>query len=200
MPEGQEKIAIFGGSFNPPTIGHRNAALFLSTKFDQVIVVPCGGRTDKAGEISHRQAVHRLTMCTLTFYDLKPNVVIDFFDIARAQFTRTLEIQKRYEHLGEIWHVVGCDLVMGGADGCAEIQKKWEHGVWLWENLNFAILPRAGYQVRTNDYPPHHEVFWFNNSKGSSTKVREVAAKKQPLSGLVLPDVETYIKVHHLYE
>ena len=42
-----KKIGIFGGSFNPPGKHHRDIVEKLSDFFDEIIIVPCGGRPDK---------------------------------------------------------------------------------------------------------------------------------------------------------
>ena len=43
-----QRIAVFGGSFNPPGKHHRLIAELLAKDFDKVLVVPCGPRPDKA--------------------------------------------------------------------------------------------------------------------------------------------------------
>ena len=46
----RRKVAILGGSFNPPTITHLQIAsetLNLCAEIDEVWIVPCGDREDK---------------------------------------------------------------------------------------------------------------------------------------------------------
>lgn len=40
-------VAILGGSFDPPHVGHQQLARDLKSYFDEVWVVPCGERSDK---------------------------------------------------------------------------------------------------------------------------------------------------------
>ena len=42
-----KRIAVFGGTFNPPGLHHRAIAIELSKHFDEVVIVPCGPRDDK---------------------------------------------------------------------------------------------------------------------------------------------------------
>lgn len=50
----RKKIAIYGGSFNPPTMSHYNIMKMVmeditvdGSQFDEVWMVPCGDRADK---------------------------------------------------------------------------------------------------------------------------------------------------------
>ncbi len=194
-----KKIAVFGGSFDPPTLLHRRAAKRLASEFDHVFIVPCGQRPDKGKPHAMRMALERMAMCDLNFYNLRPNITLDFFDIQHDKFTTTFEMQKHYERLGEIWHVVGGDLILGGADGCSEIQKKWSKGRWLWESLNFVVIPRPGYRFYLPDCPPHSKIIWLG-ADCSSTKARQAAKQNHSLRGLVTSEIETYISINELYQ
>lgn len=46
-----------------------------------------------------------------------PKVEVDLFDLEQNAFTRTYDLEKRYEAFGEVWHVVGGDLVIRGEEG-----------------------------------------------------------------------------------
>ena len=54
------KIAIFGGSFDPPTMGHIDLITRCLNYVSEVVVVPCGYRTDKhtmsSSELRYRMA------------------------------------------------------------------------------------------------------------------------------------------------
>jgi len=66
-----KKIAIFGGSFDPPTIAHIQCAaeVYNNCKdVDEVWIVPCGdGRKDKTLKTS---GYHRLEMLKLILKDI----------------------------------------------------------------------------------------------------------------------------------
>ncbi|HSJ03477.1 MAG: nicotinate (nicotinamide) nucleotide adenylyltransferase, partial [Verrucomicrobium sp.] len=71
------RIALFGGSFNPPGLHHRRIALLLAESFDEVRVIPCGPRPDKP-EVGSVPSVFRAALCDLTFGDM-PGVAVDLF-------------------------------------------------------------------------------------------------------------------------
>lgn len=195
MPE-RKSIALFGGSFNPPGNHHAAIALRLGEMFDEVRVIPCGPRPDKpvTGSVP---AVYRATLADIVFGSL-PKVVVDLSDLEQETFTRNHGLQTRFEPLGEVWHVVGADLVEGGARGQAQIQTSWEHGATLWQNANFAVLRRPGYMMNEADLPPHSRLVDLVVD-GSSTIIRERVGRSQSVADMLHPHALAYIERYGLY-
>lgn len=191
-----EKIAIFGGSFNPPGLHHRRIAEALCQEFDRVIVYPCGSRPDKP-TVNDVDSVFRATMVDLCFADL-PKVEICLDDLEKDKFSRTHELQERYADRGEIWHVIGSDLVEGGREGKSFIHRVWHHAEDMWRNLNFAVIARPGYDVTHQDLPPRSRVVHFE-APGASSHIREQIFHREPISHLVTAPVEDYIERYGLY-
>lgn len=190
------RIAIFGGSFNPPGIHHREIAHLLSLHFDRVIIVPCGPRPDKR-TTNNIEPIFRATLADLNFRGL-PNVEVDLFDLEQATFTRTHDLQDRYASQGDVWHVVGGDLIKGGNDGASFIQTTWKNGTAIWNHLNFAVITRDGIDFDERDLPPHHQIFHVQVS-GASSSIRERIFNHQPIEELVTPAVSEYIERYELY-
>ena len=76
-----QRIAVFGGSFNPPGLHHRLVAEALVGHFDRIIVVPCGPRPDKL-TTNDVETVYRAALADIAFRDL-PRVEVDLFDLGR---------------------------------------------------------------------------------------------------------------------
>lgn len=188
-------IAVFGLSGNPPATHHRNMAVELLKHFDKVLVVPCGPRPDKAS-LNDVSATHRAAMIDLCFRGL-PRIEIDLSDLEHEFFTKTYELERLLALQGELWHVVGTDLVMGGKNGFAPIQK-WYRGAEVWKNLRFAVVPRDGYQAGPEDLPPQHKLLPAVMS-GASSDIRERVFSRRPIDGLVTPEVKAYIERYGLY-
>jgi NAD+ kinase len=190
------RIAIFGGSFNPPGIHHRAIAELLAREFDEVRVIPCGPRPDKpvTGSIP---AIYRAALCDIAFGDI-PKVVVDLFDLEQATFTRNYQLQQRFEPLGEVWHVVGGDLIAGGSEGASAIQRCWAHGQELWEKAHFAVLTRPGHEIDAADLPPKARLFPLEEM-GSSSAIREALSCDDDVESLVTPRVLDYIERYGLY-
>jgi len=192
------KIAIFGGSFNPPGIHHRGVAEALVPHFDKIIVVPCGPRPDKQAT-NDVEPWHRAALADITFRGL-PKVEVDLFDLELSSFTTNDQFMARYGHLGELWHVVGADLTAGGARGESAIQRLWDRGQDMWQNLNFCVASREGYELSPADLPPHHMFVPIPVSgRNVSADIREMIFRRQPYASLVTPDVAAYIERYGLY-
>lgn len=198
MAPDMEKIAIFGGSFNPPGIHHRLVVEALVPHFDKIIVIPCGPRPDKE-TTNDIEPWHRAALTDIAFRDIE-KVEVDLFDLELASFTPNDIFEKRYGHLGEIWHVIGSDLSHGGANGESAIHRFWDNGELMWKELNFCITAREGYEVRHGDLPPKSQLILLPDSSScASSEIRERIFKRIPYSDLVIPKVSAYIERYGLY-
>lgn len=192
------RIAIFGGSFNPPGAHHRAVAVALTPHFDRIIVVPCGPRPDEL-TVNDVEPWHRAALADITFRGM-PKVEVDLFDLELASFTTNDVFETRYGHLGELWHVVGSDLCKGGGCGESAIHLNWERGAQMWRELNFCVMSRDGFEVGTADLPPRHKLLRFPPQLcGASAEIREKIFKRQPYAAMVTPDVAAYIERYGLY-
>jgi NAD kinase len=190
------RIGVFGGSFDPPGLHHRHLAQQLSQEFDELIIVPCGPRPDKAHH-GMVEPVYRAALNDLTFGDID-RVSVDLFDLEQATFTRTDELEARYKDRGEIWHIVGSDIISGGRRGESFIHRCWKNGAELWKALNFAVVSRPGSEVEPQDLPPQAKMYRMSCA-GSAETIRRRAYQKESLTDLVVPEAERYIKRYDLY-
>ncbi len=191
-----KSIAIFGGSFNPPGNHHAAIAARLAEMFDEVRVIPCGPRPDKlvTGSVP---PVYRAALADIVFNGL-PKVVVDLSDFERETFTRNHELQTLYETQGDVWHVVGADLLVGGAHGESLIQRTWQRGAELWRSARFAVLRRPGFALDAKDMPPHaREIDLL--VEGASTDIRARLSHGQDVSGLLSAHALAYIERYGLY-
>lgn len=202
-------IALFGGSFNPPGNHHAAIALKLSELFDEVRVIPCGPRPDKpiTGTVP---PVFRAALADLVFGGM-PKVVVDLSDFEQDTFTRNFELEERFNSDPEaqvVWHVVGEDLIAGGARGESEIQQKWAKGSDLWNNAHFAVLRRPLYGDSSSssavpdtflaDLPPNARIIDLV-VEGASTTIRERLSKGEDVRGMLHPSALAYIERYGLY-
>lgn len=199
----KKRITVYGGSFNPPGIHHRDIAARLTELFDRVIVIPCGPRQDKTSAFPLPE--HRKAMMLLAFQKMpnKDRIELDFSDLQADTFTPTYDLNERYQMQfpnNELWHVIGGDLIEGGGEGNSEIQRTWKNGVEIWDSLNFVVITHPDYQIQPKDLPPKSEcVEIATNMMGRSSLIRERLAERESLDGLVDPRVVQYIQENNLY-
>jgi len=194
------RVAVFGGAFNPPHLAHRQVVMELLGWFDEIVIVPSGNRDGK-NSLSGVSLPARKKLVSLNFRDL-PRVRIDTYDLDNGTFTPTWALDERYRELykgREVWHVIGGDLIAGGKNGSAEIQRSWQKGENIWRTLNFAVVVRPGFNLAPEDLPPNAEVLEAETLWGSSTLIRERIAKGEDVRPLLLPVVYGYIIANDLY-
>lgn len=196
--ETKRRIAVFGGSFNPPGLHHREIVEKLTREFDLVLVVPCGFRPDKpaAKMVTPSQ---RKRMIELTFEGLD-RVEVLYFDLESGEYTRTFDLDERLsrEYEGELWHAVGTDIIQGGGNNRSEIHESWYRGEELWTKLNFVIVSRQDVPASPSDFPRKSQLVAFDNI-GSSTEIRRRVARGESLGQLVISTVEDFISSEKLY-
>jgi NAD+ kinase len=190
------RVAIYSGSFNPPALHHQRIVRELAERFDRVLVVPSGVRPDKPST-DRVGRLYRATMADLAFSGIE-KVTVELFDLEQPSFTRTHELQKRFEHLGEIWHVVGTNLIEGGRRGDSVIHRVWSDAGAVWREMNFAVVSRHGGGFTTDDLPPKHELLDLD-LEGSSAEIRARLFRGESVESLLAPDVHAYIERHQLY-
>ena len=201
------RVAIFGGSFDPPTIAHMQIACEIYNNFehiDQVWIVPCGdGRRD----IKLRTpANHRLNMLHLIKDDLIAHnvpIFIDETEINRGEYIPTYYLLKELEETHkdmEFVFCIGTDLLEG--------LKTWDECDKLVEEFEFIIVSREDYPLVLDlpevVYPKKYEVLETIIS-GSSTKVRNRIHSRienklnLAINGLTTNRVIKYIQENKLY-
>jgi nicotinate-nucleotide adenylyltransferase len=128
------KIGIYGGSFDPPHLGHLNVVLHAlnSCDLDKVWVIPCFQQTGK----NLTDFWDRYTMCRRMFDDL-PNVhVLDVEERLGGESltVRTIKYLKNLQD-DEMFLIVGQDT--------ADRIPQWEGGAELMQLVKLRIAPRT---------------------------------------------------------
>jgi len=188
-PARNTRIAVLGGSFDPITDGHLKCACEIvhARKAQEVWIVPCGTRPDKPS--LKTPYMHRLIMCHLavntTFGSSFPIRVCDI-EMAEEQALSTYHLMKRLKQDypdKDFCFVLGADLL--------DSLKAWDApgvpdaGVRLWNECNFLVLDRPGYEIPDNLPPNFIELTALAGSKivteeVSSSEIRRRISKPKP--------------------
>ncbi len=180
------RVAIFGGSFNPPHLAHQMAALYVleTAPVDEVWMVPTF-RHPFGKELAPFE--DRLAMCQAAAAALGPRVRVSAVERELGAESRTLRTVRRLqadfpEHAFSL--VIGADLV-------AELPS-WYGSAELTQAVPFVVVGRAGFQGdAAADRPALPRV--------SSSEVRAALAAGRSVAGLVPRGVLEYIHRHNLY-
>lgn len=204
------RIALFGGSFDPPHIGHQLACQYvlLTHEVDEVWMVPVYRHAfDKRSS----PFAHRVAMCRIAAGALggpKPDqagrVRVDTIEeeLAAAgggpSYTLlTVRALKRRHPGHEFSLIIGTDLL--------KERERWYHFPELAAELPFLVIGRdgtSGSSDGTSGSPPardlrHAEPLLM--PAVSSTEVRERLARGERPAGWVAREILDYIERHGLY-
>lgn len=156
-------IAIFGGSFDPPHVGHQQIVekAVKLLHIDKLIIVPAYLNPFKTSTLA--DASMRLQWCHQLF-DAIPNVVVDDYEIKEGKSTVTSQSVK---HLNQTYDV---KYLIIGADNLSTLTQ-WHAFEWLNETVTWVIATRDDHPLGT-DALREWEVLSIT-SPVSSTQIRE---------------------------
>ena len=197
-----ERIGIYGGSFNPPHIGHIQAARYAARelRLDSLVMLPAGEVPGKSLPEGSATAEERLQMLELAVGDC-PNLRVSDFDACRER-CRTWET---LEHFAREYP--GAELtVLVGSDQLAKLPG--------WENVSF-VLSHAQIAVARRGLPGEETLIREKSGllRGMGARVRALENPTQPISSTQLrrllafgcgweflpPGVEGFIRREGLY-
>jgi nicotinate-nucleotide adenylyltransferase len=179
------RVALYGGSFNPPHVAHQMAALLVleTQEVDQLWVVPTF-RHPFSKDLQPFE--HRLAMCELAFAPIGPRARVSRIEEElNRPASRTLDT---IEALRERHPGFGFRLVVG-ADILGETDK-WHR----WSDIERLAPPIV---VGRSGYSSPHEL---ELPAVSSTEVRQRLSRGQNAIPLVPRAVMNYIAKHGLYQ
>ena len=189
-----KRVALFGGSFNPPHAAHQLVALYVleTQPVDEVWFVPVYAHVFGKALAPFE---HRVAMCELAIAALGPRVKISRAEETLAQApdfqgSRTLDL---VEHLRDahpevtLRFIVGSDILADAA--------KW----YRWDDIvamaPLIVIGRAGH------LPDGSTATGVTMPEISSTHIRAaLAAGREDLASLLPASVLRYIAEHRLYQ
>jgi nicotinate-nucleotide adenylyltransferase len=181
-----KRVAIYGGSFNPPHVAHQLVALYVleTAAVDELWIVPA---FNHALGKPLAPFVDRLSMCERAAAALGPRVRVSDVERELGGQSRTLHTVRRLRerHAGHTFSlVIGADLV--------DEVPTWLGGDELRRTVPFIIVGRGSRRVGGDDDR-------IAMPELSSTTVRDRLAAGKPVEGLVPRTVLDYIYGRGLY-
>ena len=133
------KIAVYGGSFNPPHNGHVNAAGIASSdlKPDLFLIIPDNIPPHKLLAEGSPSPDQRLEMCRLAFSGID-NAVISTIELNRGGKSYTVDTLRQ---LHELYSGADIHLIIG--QDMADSFDTWYHPDEILEMCTLYVLPRT---------------------------------------------------------
>ena len=195
-------IGLFGGTFNPPHIGHVKAAKAFREQIcgDGLIVMPSHKPPHKSIEDGSPTATQRLELCALAFGELGE---ISDYEITREAVSYTYDTVK---HLGTLYPGKKISLYVG--TDMLFYFEKWYKFEWLLENVTLAVASRTSHmtdELRTecerlkNRYGSDIILLELEPEVVSSTEIRDAIKNGGEAVKYLPAAVYDYIKKNGLY-
>lgn len=203
------KVAILGGAFDPPTLGHIALAKFVldsSKTFDEVWLMPCNKHMYNKKMAS---AKHRLEMCRIAAA-VDPRIKVFDYEIKNKLQGETYNLVKRLQNEDFAKNQYDFSIVIGMDN--ANTFDKWVNAKELERMVRFVVVSRQGTKrdEKVNWYlnAPHiYLVAETNIPETSSTAARTLLSFPGPCTNmlrdifkLVNPKVYRYASDNKLYK
>lgn len=199
MKDNKKKIALYGGSFDPPHYGHAFGiwSLINSDFFDEIWIMPSTDRVDK---LTATPASLRLKMISILVeenFKANKEVVISNLQIANQDVPKTsyqlLKYLSKNNIDSDFYLAIGAELIS-------------ELGTWvdseeLCKFANFVIIPRLGINPDVSKLKNYKIL---NTPKEldfniSSSVVRKLFKDKRSVSGIMPKSIIEFVKSNKLY-
>ena len=184
-----EKIALFGTSADPPTVGHQAILRWLARHYDRVVV----WASDNPFKQHQTPLKDRTQMLQLAIEDLKA----DRYNISlhpELSDRRSLVSVKKAK---EKWKEAEFSLVIG-SDILPQITS-WYRIEELLQQVKVLIVPRIGYDITEQDLESLGKIGEFAIANLNAPQVSSSTYRLKKDSHLVISAVEDYIRQNNLY-
>ena len=184
-----EKIALFGTSADPPTVGHQAILRWLARHYDRVIV----WASDNPFKQHQTPLSDRTQMLNLAIEDLEAHHHNISLHPELSDRRSLVSVNKAREKWGE----AEFSLVIG-SDILPQITS-WYRIEELLQQVKLLIVPRIGYDITEQDLTSLSKIGEFAIATLNAPQVSSSTYRLQKDSNLVVPAVENYILQNNLY-
>ncbi len=197
------RIGIFGGSFNPPHIGHKRLAdeMIKTADLDKILIIPAGTPPHKSTKelISEKD---RYEMCKLTFTG-------DEYQISDMEFQRdgksyTVETVRQLRKIypdDELFLIIGSDMLLSF--------DKWYEYEEILKNVTLCVATRENEVSKEMLLNYAKNILQLNENEiiiscvspfvCSSTEIRNKIKEKTSVNNLISNEVMNYICQNNIY-
>lgn len=191
---GPGRLGLFGGSFDPVTLGHVLVAQAAREELvlDKIFFIPAAQSPFKADR-QPASASQRLMMLRLALAGM-PFCEVDDQEIRRGGLSYTVDTVRGYAR-----KFPGAKLFwLIGGDHVAQLAQ-WREAEALAKLADFAVMPRPGEKTGAFPAPFRGQVLKGFPLGVSSSEIRDRVRRQLPVEHLVPPGVAEAIRNNRLY-
>jgi len=190
------KICLFGGTFDPPHIGHLLVAQTVceAEGFDKVVFIPANKSPNKKVFTAKENRVDMLELAV----EGNPNFEISDLEIRRGGISYTIDTLRAYKEQiskkdDELFYLIGSDSLLD--------LKNWREPKEIINECQVLVAIRPGF--RPSDIPSWliHGIQFANIPRFeiSSSNIRKRWVENKTIRYMVTLPVWEYINQHNLY-
>lgn len=185
------KFGLFGGTFDPPHLGHFLAAVDATETLglDRLAWIPAATQPLKA-EVDSAGAVHRLAMTRLVAA-ADPRFAVETLEMDRGGLSFSVDTLRAFREL----HPGAALFLLLGADAAA-LLPKWREPESIRALAEIVVLTRGGDNPRL---PDGVRTIATRRMDISATEIRARVRGGRSIRGFVPDAVADYIAAHGLY-
>jgi nicotinate-nucleotide adenylyltransferase len=192
---GIRRLGVMGGTFDPPHIGHLQAASAAAdaVHLDRVLFVPAARPWQKS-EYSHPEDRFAMTVLAAA---TDPRFVASRIELDRNGPTYTLDTMTTLSTMrgssAELFFILGADAALN--------LRTWHGLEELSQLMTVIAVTRPGFDLAGFDHPEGFrvDVVEISPVEVSSTQIRAAVAEGRSIDGLVPVEVAAYIAERGLY-
>ncbi len=141
VKKGKQVVAVFGGSFDPPHLGHQDIVqkAMKNLVIDKLLIVPAYLNPFKTSSLA--LPTQRLKWCH-TLFDGLENVMVADYEIKEGRSTTTFKTIEYFNHFYDVQYLII------GSDNLSTL-KNWYQFEWLNRHIEWVIVTRKNYPVNT---------------------------------------------------
>jgi nicotinate-nucleotide adenylyltransferase len=189
------RIGLFGGSFDPPHVGHWLAAVDAhdALALDRVDFIPAAQQPLKVEGGHAASATDRLAMVAAMVGD-DPRFGANAIEVDRGGLSYMVDTAASYRTHGRLDEL----FLLVGADSASRFDR-WKEPERLLSLVTLVVLTRGGEVFVPTALTRAAVVLPTRRLAVSSTEIRSRARAERPLRGFVMDAVAEYIRASALY-
>lgn len=190
------KICLFGGTFDPPHIGHLLVAQTVceAEGFDKVVFIPANKSPNKKVFTAKESRVDMLELAV----EGNPNFEISDLEIRRGGISYTVDTLRAYKEQiskkdDELFYLIGSDSLLD--------MKNWKEPKEIIDECQVLVAIRPGFRPSDIQSWLIHGIQFANIPRFeiSSSNIRKRWVENKTIRYMVTLPVWEYINQHNLY-